>query len=223
MKKLYAGLAAVLVSLATVGVSHAGSTFYGVTNPNGHTLIVDSALVKVGSKLDTFLTPGWGIGSGNDTFHFPDVPSWPDTITLYGTIDAQPNASPFPAPKADTWYRFMWPQITAPLAMFYGTTGIEEPITVVEPLQRLVVIPTVVTTQMAVRLQPAGSGRPIVEVLDAAGRLIRSLNCATGADGLATATWYRDDGSGRLVPRGVYFCRYHTPSAAAVRKVLVAN
>jgi flagellar hook assembly protein FlgD len=76
---------------------------------------------------------------------------------------------------------------------------------------------------MTVRLQPVGTGRPAVEIHDAAGNLVRSLDCAMEADGAATAAWNRDDDRGRRVPEGVYFCRYAAADVIAVRKVLVAH
>jgi flagellar hook assembly protein FlgD len=76
---------------------------------------------------------------------------------------------------------------------------------------------------MTVRLQPAGNGRQVVEIHDAAGNVIRTLSCAAGASGVATATWNREDDRGRLVPEGVYFCLYAGADVIAVRKVLVAH
>jgi len=63
----------------------------------------------------------------------------------------------------------------------------------------------------------------VVEIHDAVGKLIRTLICAAGANGAATATWNREDEFGRFVPEGVYFCRYAASDAGAVRKVLVAR
>jgi hypothetical protein len=53
--------------------------------------------------------------------------------------------------------------------------------------------------------------------------LVRSLGCTAGADGAATATWNREDEFGRLVPEGVYFCRYAASDVIAVRKIIVAH
>jgi flagellar hook assembly protein FlgD len=76
---------------------------------------------------------------------------------------------------------------------------------------------------MTVRLQPVGNSRPVVEIHDAVGNVIRSLDCTAGTDGMATATWNREDEFGQLVPEGVYFCRYAAADVIAVRKVLVAH
>jgi len=57
-----------------------------------------------------------------------------------------------------------------------------------------------VTGQMSVRLQPVGTSRPVVEIHDARGNVIRSLECVTVSGGAATATWNREDDRGHLVP-----------------------
>jgi len=130
----------------------------------------------------------------------------------------------FPSPVADTWYRFVFGGVTAPRAMFYsGVANVEEPRSATGLTQRLQVSPSVVTGQMAIRLQPIGTGRPVVEIHDAIGNVVRSLDCAAGANGTAVATWNREDEFGRLVPEGVYFCRYAASGVAAVRKVLVTH
>jgi flagellar hook assembly protein FlgD len=76
---------------------------------------------------------------------------------------------------------------------------------------------------MSVRLRPDGTARPVIEIHDAAGNVVRSLGCTAGTDGAATATWNREDDFGQLVPEGVYFCRYAEADVIAVRKVLVAH
>jgi flagellar hook assembly protein FlgD len=77
--------------------------------------------------------------------------------------------------------------------------------------------------QMTIRLQTVGTSRPVVQIHDAVGNVVRSLGCTAGAEGAATATWNREDDRGRLVPEGVYFCRYANADVVAVRKVLVAH
>jgi hypothetical protein len=223
MKKCCTGLAVILVSLVAFGVVNAQQDFHGVIDPFGHAVTVDTAIVTVTSVAETIATPGWGVGSSPDTFDFPDLTEWPDSVVLMGTINASAVRSVFPDPVRNTWYVFGPGGMTAARAMFYGATGVEEPRSTVEPRPCLNVSPSVVAAQMTVRLERPGSGRPVVEVFDAAGNLIRSLDCTAGADGFATATWHRDDGLGHLVPGGVYFCRYAASGAVAVRKVLVAH
>jgi hypothetical protein len=63
----------------------------------------------------------------------------------------------------------------------------------------------------------------VVQIHDAVGNVVRSLDCAVEADGAASATWNREDDRGRLVPEGVYSCRYATADLVAVRKVLVVH
>lgn len=225
MKIRSAGLAVVILSLVAFGIGNALTPFSGVINPNTDATVVDTAILNVLTATDTFLTTGWNAsGTTLDTFQFPDLSAWPSKVTLIGTIKGTPNTSVFTAPLPDTWYRFQYGSPVAPLVEFISPgQGLEESGSPRELLPRLSVSPTVVTSQMAISVRPVGSSRPVVEVLDAAGNLVRSLTCTSGANGLATTVWNRDDGQGRLVARGVYFCRYDAPGAVAVRKVLVAH
>lgn len=225
MKIRSVGPAVILLSLVAFGIGNAQVPFSGVINPNTNLTMVDTAILNVLTATDTFLTTGW-IASGTqlDTFKFPDLASWPSKVTLIGTVMGMPNISEFQAPQPDTWYRFQSGTPTAPLVKFVSPpTGLEESRSAFEPLQRLTVSPSVVTGQASVRLQPVGTGRQVVDIHDAVGNVIRSLECTAGADGLATATWNREDEFGRLVPEGVYFCRYAASGVVAVRKVLVTH
>ena len=219
MKKLCAGLAVVLVSLVAISIA-AATDFHGVLNPNGFQMTADS--VRVSPHDTTFITANWG-GTVVDTFNFPDLVNWPTTVVLYGHMPLGPNTTTIPNPISLHWYNVSSGGTHTPLVMFYGAGGVEESKPTVELRPCLNVNPSVVTTQMMVSVRPSGQAKPVVEVLNATGNLIRSLNCTSGANGLATATWNRADGSGHLVPRGVYFCRYAASGAVAVRKVLVAH
>jgi hypothetical protein len=224
MKKRYAGLAVVVLSLVAFGVGNAQIAFYGVVNPNTYNVQVATAIVYVSPTVDTVTTTGWG-GTSQDTFKgFPNYSAWPDSIQLTSTITGMPSVSMFASPVANTWYDFTFGGIVKPKALFYsGAANVEEPRSATGPTQRLQVSPSVVTEQMAVRLQPIGTGRPVVEIHDAIGNVIRSLDCTAGANGTAVATWNREDEFGRLVPEGVYFCRYAASGVVAVRKVLVTH
>jgi hypothetical protein len=223
MKTRCAGLAVLVLSLAVFGVGNAQIAFYGVVDPNTQTVDVQTAIVFVSPTVDTFITTGWG-GTTIDTFQFPDIAAWPDSVELLSQIGAMPNVSWFRAPVPNTWYDFTFGGLIKPKALFYsGISNVEEPRSAIGPLPRLSVSPSVVTGQMTVRLQPVGTGRSVVEIHDAIGNVIRSLDCTAGANGIAVATWNREDAFGRLVPEGVYFCRYAASGVAAVRKVLVTH
>ena len=221
MKKRYAGLAVVLVSLVAFGVAHAQIEFHGVVDPKILVVRVDS--VNLYTPDFTFFTPGWGSHPPMDTWHFSGVTAWPASMVVHGTGGPFPFHQTIIRPKPDTWYNLgMGSQ--PPQLWLYGTGyGVEESRSVVERLQSLAVSPSVVTGQMTVRLQPVGTGRAVVEIHDAVGNVVRSLDCTNGASGVATATWNRQDEFGRLVPEGVYFCRYAASGVTAVRKILVAH
>jgi len=219
-KKRCAGMAAVLLLLVAFGIGNAAQ-FHGVLNPNNHSAVIDS--VTVIPPDTTFLTAGWmSEGQEYDTFDFPDLPQWPTDLWVYGVVSDMPVVTYIAAPDRHKWYTFGWG--THPgFVMFYDYVAVEEPEPAVEPLPRLAVSPSVVTGQTRLTLQPVGTCSPVVEIHDALGKVVRSLDCAFGSDGTATATWNREDDRGRLVPEGVYFCRYTGADVIAVRKVLVAH
>jgi len=217
LKKHYAGLAVVLISLVAFGVANAD--FIGVIDPRTTVTRIDS-LVTTSPDM-VFPTVGWGTHTPMDTFTFTGV-SFPATITMHGTVQGFPVHKLFTHPQPDTWFPVSMGVVTS-YVWWHGDVGVAESKSGAEARQRLVVSPSVVTGQMTVRLQPVGTGSAVVDIHDAAGNVIRSLNCTAGASGTATATWNREDDFGRLVPEGVYFCRYAAAGAAAVRKVLVTH
>jgi len=220
MKNHCALLAVVLVSLFAFGVANADIEFGAVLDPGVYVIRVDS--VSITPPDTTYLTTGWGADTPYDTFVFAGVPAWPETLRLHGNLIG-PFHLTYLYPDTGRWYH-IGSSGRGPFVKFYGDYGgVEESEPAVAPLPRLTVSPSVVTRQMTARLQPAGTGRPVVEIHDAAGNVVRSLGCTAGADGIATATWNREDYRGRLVPEGVYFCRYAASGTAAVRKVLVAH
>ncbi len=226
MKNRCALLAVVLLSLLAFGVANAD--FDGVIDPRTTVTRIDSVKLTLQHYLDmTFLTPGWGSHYPYDTFVFTGVPEGPDSIMLYGTVNSFPANTLIPNPKADTWYQLGMGIVTAYVLFTdhhpHDPDVVEGSKPAVGRQPRLTINPSIVTGQMTVRLQPAHTNRPVVEILDAVGNIVRSLDCTAGADGAATATWNREDDSGRLVPEGVYFCRYAAADVIATRKIIVAH
>jgi hypothetical protein len=221
MKKRRAGLVVALLSLYAFNVASAEIEFGGVLDPLAFVVQMDS--VKFMPQDTVFLTPGWGSHPPMDTFIFTGVTVWPETLRIYGTVDSLPASVWIRNPLPDTWYHIGLSP-TSPMVMFWGDyNGIEESKPVAAPLPRLTVSPSVVTGQMTVKLEPVGNGRQVVEIHDAVGNVVRSLDCTTVTDGVATAIWNREDEFGRLVPDGVYFCRHVGAGVTAVRKFLVAH
>jgi hypothetical protein len=221
MRKRPAGLAVVLVSLFAFGLTRAEIEFAGVLDIGLNVVRVDSANL---TPPDTaYLTTGWGSHPPYDTFIFTGVPTWPETLKMHGTTQGIPFQLTFFYPDTSTWYHFG--SLYGPKVKFFGTGygAVDESKPMATPLLRLAVSPSVVTGQMTVRLQRVGNSGPVVEIHDATGNVVRSLDCAAGPDGTATAMWNREDDRGRLVPEGVYFCRYAAADIVAVRKVLVAH
>ena len=74
MKMRCAGLAVVILSLVAFGVGNAQIGFYGVVDPNTHSVVVDSAIVFVSPNGNAYSTPGWNAtGTTYDTVHLPDL------------------------------------------------------------------------------------------------------------------------------------------------------
>jgi hypothetical protein len=220
MNKRCAGLAVVLVLLVAFGIGRAQTPFHGVLNPGGNGVVIDS--VTVSPPDTTFRTAGWSAtGTEIDTFDFPDIAQWPTDVWVFGVIGAFPTQQHY-SPVEQTWYPFGAGSHPA-FVLFYSTEPAVEESRPAEPRHHLNVSPSVVTRQMTVRLQPAAPGKSVVEIHDAVGNVVRSLNCTTGPNGIATTTWNREDGFGRVVPEGIYFCRYAASGVVAVRKVLVTN
>jgi hypothetical protein len=220
MRKHRAALVVVLFLLFAFGVARAEIEFAGVLEAYMGVALIDSITLTLPDT--TLLTPGWGSQRPFDTCVFAGVPAWPETLRLHGAVWGQPLHKTLSHPKPDTWY-YLSLAPEGPFVMFYGDYGVEELKPLAAPLPRLTISPSVVTEQMTVRLQPIGTGRPVVEIHDAVGNVVRSLGCTAGADGVATATWNREDEFGRPVPEGVYFCRHANADVVAVRKVLVAR
>jgi hypothetical protein len=221
MKNRRGGLVFVLLMLVAFGVANAEIAFGAVLDPRVYVIRVDSA--NFTPPDTTFLTTGWGADTPYDTFVFVGVHAWPETLRLHGSLQGIPFHLTYLYPDTGRWYH-IGSSGKGPFVKFYGDHGgIEESTSLTERLPRLAVSPSIVTGQMTVRLSPTGSSRPLVEIYDAVGNMIRSLGCTARPDGVATATWNREDEFGRLVPEGVYFCRYAAADVIAVWKVIVAH
>jgi hypothetical protein len=215
-------LVVVLLSLVAFGVANADIEFNGVLDVGVTITRIDS--VTLGAPHMSFLTLDWGLNPPMDTYVFTGVQARPETVALYGSMNGFRVLKTLVRPDTSTWYPLCL--VTYPaMVKFYGTGygGVEESKSAVAPPPRLAVSPSVVTGRMTVRLQPVGTSRQVVEIRDAIGNVVRTLGCTTGTDGVATETWNREDEFGRLVPEGVYFCRYTASDVIEVRKVLVAR
>jgi hypothetical protein len=224
MRNSYSLLVTVLFSLLAIAIGNPVMFKGGVIEPGSSVTFIDSAKMTFHSYPDeTFLTPGWGSHTPLDTFIFAGVPpAWPDTILLCGTVNSFPVNKRIVNPTDQIWYELGMGVIHAHV-QFGEYPGVEESRSLARRPMFLAVCPSIVTRQMTIRLQPVGTGRPSVEIHDAAGNLVRSLDFTAAAEGAATAIWNREDEFGHLVPEGVYFCRYAASDVIAVRKVLVAH
>jgi hypothetical protein len=219
MKAHRAGLVVVVFALIAFGVASEGYNG-AVIDPKTTFTRIDS--MQFLSPDTTFFTPGWGSRTPCDTFRLPDRLQWGETIVLHGMVSGFAVHPSFTHYQPDTWYPIGSGAVTS-YVQFYAILDVEESKPVAAPLPRVTVSPSVVTGQMTVRPLPVGTGRQVVQIHDAVGNVVRSLDCTASADGAATATWNREDDRGHLAPEGVYFCRYAAPDVIAVQKVLVAR
>ena len=70
---------------------------------------------------------------------------------------------------------------------------------------------------------PAGGGDVRLDVLDARGRLVRTLVAERRAEGRHEAAWNGRDDAGRRLPSGVYFARLRAAGCREVIKVTLAG
>ncbi len=68
-----------------------------------------------------------------------------------------------------------------------------------------------------------GTSDTRVDVLDTAGRLVRTLSRGMYSPGWHTTTWDARDAAGRAVANGVYVVRAMSPGGSASIKVLIAR
>ncbi|MBK9303993.1 MAG: hypothetical protein IPM94_08925 [bacterium] len=70
---------------------------------------------------------------------------------------------------------------------------------------------------------PAGGGDVRLDVLDARGRIVRTLVAERRGEGRHEAVWNGRDGAGRRLPSGVYFARLRAAGCREVIKVTLAG
>ena len=104
----------------------------------------------------------------------------------------------------------------------YALTGAAEP----KPATGLAandlrVEPSISRGSVRLSWQLGAAGAARVEVLDRAGRLVRTLSTGQFAAGNHNATWDGRDEVGRLVTAGVYFCRLSTAHGSEMQKAVV--
>jgi hypothetical protein len=199
--------------------------YIGFLSTGSHVVAVDSMTVLDRSGgIVCRRTAGWGGDTGVvDTFSYQSESLLtPIVVTFFLLQDDSALVFGIPNFTVDSWYIIPGSPREAEV-MFSGFAGLEEDRHRMSGRAGLTVSPSVVTGQMTLRVQPVATGRPVVQIHDAAGNVIRSLGCTAGADGVATATWNREDDRGRLIPEGVYFCRCSGADVIATRKVLVAH
>jgi flagellar basal-body rod modification protein FlgD len=62
-----------------------------------------------------------------------------------------------------------------------------------------------------------------MNVHDVSGRLVRRLDCGPRQRGIHAARWDGTDGSGRVVPAGVYFVRFAAGGKVSTGRVTLVR
>jgi hypothetical protein len=84
-------------------------------------------------------------------------------------------------------------------------------------------LPNPFNPRTTIRYLVAVAGPTRLRILDARGRLVRTLVDRTMAAGWQEATWDGRDGAGREAPSGVYLARLEAPGGAASRRLTLVR
>jgi hypothetical protein len=85
------------------------------------------------------------------------------------------------------------------------------------------VAPNPFRARTQVRYSLATEGPVSIEVLDLAGRAVRTLVSGPQKAGRYTADWRGQDDAGRKLANGIYFCRFTVGDHREVRKLLLTR
>jgi hypothetical protein len=83
--------------------------------------------------------------------------------------------------------------------------------------------PNPIRSGAAIRYSTAGKSRFALRILDARGRVVRTLVSGCSAPGEHLAVWDAHDDQGRPSPRGIYFVRLESQDCRETRKVILAR
>ncbi len=109
------------------------------------------------------------------------------------------------------------------LAEIQGTAGGSvDAVTAEAPVAAMHVAPNPFTTTAAVRFAAPAEGAARLEVMDVAGRRVRSLDAGSGpaGNGTRTVVWDGRDERGQAITPGVYFVRLATNAGTQVERVV---
>ena len=103
----------------------------------------------------------------------------------------------------------------------FGVSGIEENLTVhlIDENLLLPTCPNPVKAGVTINYQITQSGRVLLKVYNAAGRMVKVLFQGYHKAGTYSAIWGGCDDSRRLVPAGIYFCQLITEKGYATTKI----
>ncbi len=103
-----------------------------------------------------------------------------------------------------------------------GSTGISGPGSAPAPRAELrVAVPSPFSFRTTINYSLPAAGRARLVVYDLAGKLVKTLVSGNLPAGDGHVTWNRTDDAGRMIARGVYFCRLQAEGTNLSRKLVV--
>ncbi len=113
-------------------------------------------------------------------------------------------------------------------ALYFGDflTGVEEPaerMPVGTTKQTLHCCPNPMSERGEVRFNAERNGYSCLDILDEAGRTVRTLVSGTMSAGSHMVTWNRTGKDGKRLPAGVYFCRLKAEDFTETVKVVITD
>jgi hypothetical protein len=111
---------------------------------------------------------------------------------------------------------------------FFGiiAPGVEEqPAQFSTPVRTMMtqVVPNPLFRNASIRYQLARQSQVSLEIFDATGRIVRTLEKGMRQPGYYTVTWDGKDNIGRSSAAGVYFIRFRTDDCTMVQKAVVVR
>jgi hypothetical protein len=215
-------LAGVLAPLA-----HAGFQTTGVLSTGSHRVVVDSVeIMDVGGGIARYRTAGEWSGDTMvvDTFVCtPEMGFFPTLVLLWGALDGSPFTLPIPGVVPDTWYIIPSTPQEAMVRFSWGNApGVDEHGRPGHARAGLTVSPSIVRAGATIRAERAAGTSCSFELYDAVGNRVRTIR-TRASSGFATATWNGEDGYGRRLPEGIYYCCLDDAANSTVRKVVLTR
>ncbi len=172
-------------------------------------------------------TQGFGGDAGvEDTFSFGPQ-SWPNEYIEISYIVGVARMTPFRinSPVENEWYDLPTPvpMLVAPKVKFLDVDGVAEERGSAPASPPVTVTPSLFQRRSTLRFETASPGRCVVQVLDAAGRVVRRLVDQDLQAGMHECSWDRRLESGETAPSGVYLAHVVAGNTGSLVKLVATD